>query len=105
MGVIYFILGIMGAAYVIIGGGVFLVFIASGGFEEAGGAVFVPLIFVVIGIGFLAGIAIHKSVKKRIRTKGKKYVAKVYSYVENTSFTVKSPWVNSRRVKWFLPCL
>ena len=37
MGVIYFILGIMGAAYVIIGGGVFLVFIASGGFEEAGG--------------------------------------------------------------------
>ena len=46
MGVIYFILGIMGAAYVIIGGGVFLVFIASGGFAEAGGAVFIPLIFV-----------------------------------------------------------
>lgn len=39
MGVIYFILGIMGAAYVIIGGGVFLVFITSGGFAEAGGAV------------------------------------------------------------------
>ena len=29
MGVIYFILGIMGAAYVIIGGGVFLVFRSS----------------------------------------------------------------------------
>ena len=42
MGVIYFILGIMGAAYVIIGGGVFLVFITSGGFAEAGGAVFIP---------------------------------------------------------------
>ena len=55
MGVIYFILGIMGAAYVIIGGGVFLVFITSGGFAEAGGAVFMPLIFVVIGIVFLPG--------------------------------------------------
>lgn len=71
MGVIYFILGIMGAAYVIIGGGVFLVFITSEGFAEAGGAVFIPLIFVVIGIGFLAGIAIHKSVKRGFGQKGK----------------------------------
>ena len=101
MGVIYFILGIMGAAYVIIGGGVFLVFITSGGFAEAGGAVFMPLIFVVIGIGFLAGIAIHKSVKERIRKKGKKYVAKVYSYVENTSFTVNNSYTVNTVVHYF----
>jgi hypothetical protein len=101
MGVIYFILGIMGAAYVIIGGGVFLVFITSGGFAEAGGAVFMPLIFVVIGIGFLAGIVIHKSVKGRIRKKGKKYVAKVYSYVENTSFTVNNSYTVNTVVHYF----
>ena len=60
-----------------------------------------PLIFVVIGIGFLAGIAIHKSVKKRIRTKGKKYVAKVYSYVENTSFTVNNSYTVNTVVHYF----
>ena len=60
-----------------------------------------PLIFVVIGIGFLAGIVIHKSVKGRIRKKGKKYVAKVYSYVENTSFTVNNSYTVNTVVHYF----
>lgn len=101
MGVIYFIIGIMGAAYIIIGGGVFLVFIATGGYAQAGGAVFIPLIFVALGIAFLAGIAVHKNAKRRIRKKGRKYVAKVYSYIENTSFTVNDSYTVNTVVHYF----
>ena len=43
MRVVYLILGLLGAMYVVIGGSVFLVFAMSEGLAEAGGAVFIPL--------------------------------------------------------------
>ena len=61
----------------------------------------IPMLFVVIGIGFLiAGIKM-KIDRKQISVKGKRYSAKIYGYVEDTSFVVNGAFTINLKVHYF----
>ena len=88
----------MGAFYVLIGGGIAFVFIGIG---EAGGFIAIPLLFVVLGIAFIIGVLVSGSGKKKILKLGRRYPAKIYSYVENTSYTVNGQFTMNVVVHYF----
>lgn len=91
------ILLFMGVIYVLIGGTVGLIFAAVG----LGIFVMIPLIFVVLGLGFILGVCRTVAKKKAIITKGKKYTGKIYGYVENTSYTVNGRYTINVKVRYF----
>ncbi len=98
MNVVQKLLIILGAAYIAIGGVVAFIFSCVG---NTGLFIAIPLLFVVLGIGFVAGTLLHISKKKRILTHGNKYAAKIYGYVENTSYTVNGNFTVNTKVRYF----
>lgn len=92
------ILLIMGLAYVLIGGGVTLAFLGTGmPFYSA----IAPMIFIVLGIGFLVGVWMIDKKKRDAIKNGIRYAAKIHSYVEDGSILVngKHPY-NVRAHYW-----
>lgn len=92
----------MGVFYVLIGGSISIVF----GFAfrlrpGAYGFLAIPLLFVVLGIAFIIGALIPEFRKSRIRTRGTKYPAKIYSYVQNTSYQVNGRFTVNVKVHYF----
>lgn len=92
------ILTIMGLGYVGLGGVISIVFISIGGM---GPFVLIPLLFVVLGAAFIIGVYITIANKKKIAKLGKKYSAKIYGYVENTSYTVNGAYTMNTKVHFF----
>ena len=94
------ILLFIGGIFTAVGAMVSIVFIGvSSATGESGVFVVIPLGFVFIGLGFVIGVIISIVNKKIIVKRGNKYVAKIYGYVDNTSF-----WktVNLRRMLKFI---
>ena len=81
---------IMGIGYVGVGGIISIAFIFIG---RIGPFILIPLIFLLLGAGFIVGVNTAVSKKKKIAKLGKKYAAKIYGYVENTSFMVLIPLI------------
>lgn len=97
MGFVQKIMLFMGVIYVLIGGVVGIFFVVAG----SGIFVLIPLIFVVLGLGFILGVWKSVAKKKEIITKGKKYTGKIYGYVENTSYTVNDRYTINVKVRYF----
>ena len=97
------ILLIMGIFYVVIGGTIALAFLGFGGAVglNAGGFIAIPLLFVVLGIAFIAGVLMSVSKKKKITKQGRHYLAKIYSYVNNTSYMVNGQYTVNVKVHYF----
>lgn len=98
MNIVQKILMIMGLAYIAIGGVITIVFAGSG---QAGLFIMIPLFFVVLGIVFVCGVLFAISKKKRISEFGKKYPAKIYGYVNDTSYMVNGSYPVNTKVRYF----
>lgn len=61
----------------------------------------IPLFFVVLGLSFIAGVTISLHKRKVIMQKGNKYPAKIYSYVQNTAYTVNDSYTYNAKVHYF----
>lgn len=94
----FLILVIMGAAFTLTGLLVTVIFTAIEGFSVFG---LIPMVFVVIGVCFIFGAVIQKNKKKKILRKGKKYAAKIYGYVKDTSVVVNGDYPISVKVHYF----
>lgn len=92
------IIGGMGAFYIILGGGIAITFLATG---LPMNAVAIPMLFVVLGICFLIGCAIPSIRRNAVIKKGTRYAAKIYSYVDNTSYTVNGKFTSNAKVHYF----
>lgn len=98
MNTAYKILILMGIGYIGIGSIVSIVFISSRGFDPFA---LIPLLFVVIGIALLVGASASIAKKKKILKLGKKYSAKIYGYVNNTSYRVNGAYTSNTKVHFF----
>ena len=92
------ILMIMGVAYIALGGTITVCF---AGFGFPGSFIAIPLFFVVLGIAFVAGVLVSLAKKKKIVKHGHRYAAKIYSYVDNTSYTVNGSYTVNVKVHYF----
>ena len=61
----------------------------------------IPLFFVVLGLSFLTGVGASMHKRKVIMQKGIKYPAKIYSYVQNTAYTVNDHFPYNAKVHYF----
>ena len=98
MDIVYKILAAMGAFFIMIGLTVSAIFTAIEGVSVFA---LIPMLFVVIGIGFVLGVAIQKNKKRKILRKGKKYAAKIYGYVKDTSILVNGSYPTNVKVHYF----
>jgi len=90
---------ILGASFVAIGGLVGGVFIgALGGIDVF---VMIPLLFVLIGLCFIGAVITIRLKRIMVIKKGKKYAAKIYGYVRNTSYTVNGQFTSDTKVHYF----
>lgn len=94
------IMMVMGVAYIVIGGAITFI-LATVGLSEVGAFIAIPLIFVVVGIGFVIGVICSISKKKKIVNHGRRYAAKIYSYVDNASYTVNGQYTVNVKVHYF----
>lgn len=92
------ILLIMGFGYIGIGSVVALAFV---GFGQIGPYIMLPLLFAALGTAFVAGVFITAAKKKRITRLGKRYAAKIYGYVDNTSYRVNGAYTVNTKVHYF----
>jgi len=92
------ILVIMGIAYIAIGGAITVIFSGTG-FHLS--VTVIPLLFVVVGAVFLLGVAAAMAGKKKIVKKGRRYAAKIYGYVENSTLTVNGQFTVNIKVHYF----
>ena len=90
----------MGVFYIIIGGGITLA-LAGMGVSVFGGFIMLPLLFMVLGIAFVVGVLVSVNKKKQITKKGRRYAAKIYSYVDNASYTVNGQYTVNVKVHYF----
>lgn len=96
------ILLFIGGMFAAIGAMVSIVFIGvSSAAGESGVFVVIPLGFVFIGLGFIIGVIISIVNKKIIIKRGNKYVAKIYGYVDNTSFLENGEFTQNVKVHYF----
>ena len=51
-----------------------------------------PIAFLTIGLGFIIGVLIGVWKKSNIRKRGNRYPAKIYGYVQNTSYLVNDAY-------------
>lgn len=87
----------MGIFYIVIGGMMSIIFIRGGyGMFTA-----IPLLFLVLGIAFVVGVCVSSAKKKKIVKHGHRYVAKIYSYVENTAYLVNGSYTVNIKVHYF----
>lgn len=61
----------------------------------------VPIFFIIIGLSLVIFVLTGVSKKKEVEKKGKKYPAKIYGYIENTSVTVNSSYLIDTKVHYF----
>lgn len=61
----------------------------------------IPIFFLIIGIGLIISVLVSVSKKKEVEKKGKKYPAKIYGYIENTSVRVNSRYLIDTKVHYF----
>lgn len=66
-----------------------------------GGFIALPLGFVVMGLGFILGVVCSNTKKKKIVKRGDKYAAKIYGYVENTSYMLNGTFTLNVKVHYF----
>lgn len=59
------------------------------------------MIFVILGIAFIIGALIPEFKKNSIKKHGDRYKAKIYSYVENTSYRVNGRFPINVKVHYF----
>ncbi|MBQ1171499.1 MAG: hypothetical protein IIX48_02720 [Lachnospiraceae bacterium] len=96
------ILLFIGGMFAAVGAMVSVVFIGvSSATGESGVFVVIPLGFVFIGLGFIIGVIISIVNKKIIVKRGNKYVAKIYGYVDNTSFLENGEFTQNVKVHYF----
>lgn len=96
------IISIIGAAFVGIGIVVAIPMCVVGSYVD--GAMFfvlIPLFFVVLGLAFIGGAFVGVFKKKYIRKHGTKYAAKIYGYIENTSYVVNGRFSLNVKVHYF----
>lgn len=98
MDIVYKILAAMGAFFIMIGLLISTIFAAIEGFSVS---ILIPMMFVVIGICFVLGVVIQKNKKRKIIRKGKKYAAKIYGYVKDTSVLVNGSYPINVKVHYF----
>ena len=60
-----------------------------------------PLGFVILGLSFIGSVIVSNSKKKKIVKCGNKYAAKIYSYVENTSYLLNGAYTMNVIVHYF----
>ncbi|MGN0583997.1 MAG: hypothetical protein ACI4JD_00955 [Ruminococcus sp.] len=92
------ILLIMGSGYIAIGSVVTFAFVDSG---QGGPYIMLPLFFVALGIAFVVGVFFSIAKKKKISRLGKRYPAKIYGYVDNTSYRVNGAYTVNTKVHYF----
>lgn len=93
---------ILGAAFIGIGGMVGTVFAFAFAGEPGGlGFLAIPFFFVVLGACFIGAILASRYKSNLILKKGKKYPAKIYGYVKNTSYTVNGEFTSNTKVHYF----
>lgn len=90
---------IVGAGFA--GIGLFMTVLFMFAFDEVGVFLLIPLMFVVIGLCFIVTILVMLHNKKMICVHGKKYAAKIYSYVQNTSYMVNGQFTWNVKVHYF----
>lgn len=61
----------------------------------------VPIFFIIIGLSLVIFVLKAMSKKKEVEKKGKKYSAKIYGYIENTSVMVNSNYLIDTKVHYF----
>ena len=61
----------------------------------------IPIFFMIIGLSLVIFVLKAVSKKKAIKKKGKKYPAKIYGYIENTSVMVNSRYLIDTKVHYF----
>ncbi|MDD5899550.1 MAG: hypothetical protein PUC73_01395 [Lachnospiraceae bacterium] len=66
-----------------------------------GGFIMLPLGFVILGLSFIGSVIVSNSKKKKIIKCGNKYAAKIYSYVENTSYLLNGAYTMNVIVHYF----
>lgn len=89
---------ILGAAFTVIGGVIAIIFFAVDGM---GVFVLIPLLFVVIGIGFIIGYIKMTIAENEPKKKGQKYSGKIYGYVENKAVVVNDDFTVNTKVRYF----
>lgn len=98
------ILFLMGGMFFTIGMVMTILFASTSGiFRESGIGVFVliPLLFALIGAIMLV-IAFRQMIRKmEVRSKGTRYPAKVYGYVDDSSFVVNGQYTVNTKVRFF----
>ena len=92
------ILLIMGIVYMAVGGVIAVIFVL---FIKSSPFILMPLFFVVLGASFVGGVLFTVRQKKKISKLGKKYPAKIYGYVNNTSYMVNGCYTLNTKVHYF----
>ena len=87
----YKILFFMGLIFVFVGIVVFVPFVLN--IQVFGIMVAIPVFFVILGICFIVPFAKQKNADKKIMRLGKKRIAKISDYVEDTSATVNDEYL------------
>lgn len=93
---------IIGSAFA--GVGIIMTVIFSSFDEELGGVgsfILLPIGFVVLGLAFIVGVVFGIVNNKKIVKCGDKYAAKIYSYVENTSYMLNGEFTMNVIVHYF----
>lgn len=98
------ILLIIGIVFAAVGAMVAVVFVFAGigmAFQEMGVFLVLPLFFIVLGVCFIAAVLTGMHKKSVIVKKGTRYAAKIYSYTENTAYTVNGRFPVNVVVRFF----
>lgn len=94
------ILLILGLSFVAIGGCVGIIFISVDD-GSIGAMTMIPFLFVVFGVVLICGVLKSVFARNKIRRKGTKYAAKIYSYVENHAYMVNNSYLVNTKVHYF----
>ena len=89
----------MGVIFTLLGGGIAIAF--SSFSDIAGGMIAIPLIFLVLGLCMLGYVIYYYMSRNTVKTKGTKYKAKIYSYVQNTSYTFNGSFPLNVKARYF----
>ena len=92
------ILMIVGAAFSGVGTIITIVFAGVG---MGGVFLTLPIFFILLGISFIVGVFCSLSQKKIIEKQGRRFPAKIYGYVDNTSYTVNNSYTVNVKVHYF----
>lgn len=96
------LLVVVGSVFAGVGGIIMLGFIwLSEDLGDTKGFLIIPLPFLLLGLGLIAGVLISMAGKRRVVRHGEKYAAKIYGYVENTAYRVNGCYTLNTQVRYF----